>query len=81
MSADWSSGYMRLGGNLGRAIVGYHQAKPKKPARIAKSAHRAHREKRATVAHYSKSPSFLIAESLDQSGLNIGTLRLRPRGL
>ena len=95
MSSDWSSGYMGLGGNLGRAIEHrpHHRAKS---AKSAKAAHTGKSAKASRVEHNTErrrahvertnytpkkresSPSFLIAQSLDHSGLTINTLRLQP---
>ncbi|MBS0252510.1 MAG: hypothetical protein JSR78_15755 [Proteobacteria bacterium] len=85
LSADWSTGYMGLGGNLGRAIEHrqrHRQAKAERSAKSTRTAHRSTRRRAATVQPVAyepnrrDSPKYLIAQALDQSGLTINTLRL-----
>lgn len=87
LSADWSTGYMGLGGNLGRAIEHrqrhHHQAKAVRSAKPSRTAHRSTRRQPATVqlvgdnANRRDTPKYLIAQVLDHSGLTINTLRLQ----
>ncbi len=85
LNANWSSGYMGLGGNLGRAIERRqrNRERPVKSA-FAKSSRTQHRvaNRKAHVAAAkrdtnSEGPVYLIAQSLDHSGLTINTMRLR----
>lgn len=82
MSSGWSGGYMGLGGNLGQAIVRHHrQAKHDRPVKTARTAQPRHHEARVRLASFTRhadTPTFLIARTLDQTGLNIGMLRTRP---
>ncbi|RUO97411.1 hypothetical protein [Hyphomicrobium sp.] len=81
-------GYMGLGGNLGKAIVERHktrQAKAAKPAQVERrTSVRNKPALRAEKAHLSnansQSPIFLIAQSLDHTGLNVGTMKTITRG-
>jgi len=87
--SDWSNGYMGLGGNLGQAIERHHsqRAQPSKSAKASRSEHRGARQQRARMqpAAYkpvvyrssADAPVYLIAQSLDHSGLTINTLRLQ----
>ncbi|MFA5957098.1 hypothetical protein [Hyphomicrobium sp.] len=84
MNSNWSSGYMGLGGNLGSAIK-HRQRNRERPAKFAsakpaRTEHRvANRKARGAVAKRdtnSEAPVYLIAQSLDHSGLTINTMRL-----
>lgn len=87
LSADLSTGYMGLGGNLGRAIEHrqrpHRQAKATGSAKASRTAHRSTRRQAVTVQPASfnparrDTPTYLIAQALDQSGLTINTLRLQ----
>lgn len=87
LSAGLSTSYMGLGGNLGRAIEhrqrSHRQAKAAGPAKPSRTAHRSTRRQAAAVqpASYNPqrrdTPTYLIAQALDQSGLTINTLRLQ----
>jgi hypothetical protein len=86
LTSSRSSGYMGLGGNLGRAIGDRHtrQAKSAKPNRaekhIAQRPRTTRRVEKAAYVPNNQSPIFLIAQSLDHTGLNIGALTTRTRG-
>ncbi|MFT3732369.1 MAG: hypothetical protein QM780_13290 [Hyphomicrobium sp.] len=79
MSSDWSGGYMGLGSNLGEAI---HRRREVKPARQAASAHAQRRPARKRVQAkvatgrnpIKDTPVYLVAQSLDHSGLTLYTL-------
>jgi hypothetical protein len=81
VGTDWRRGYMGLGGNLGRAIVKRPHAKTVKPGKAERRPPR--RSRAVTLAVYRANrdlPIFLIAQSLDHTGLNIALLRTRTRG-
>jgi hypothetical protein len=84
-TSRWSEGYMGLGGNLGQ-VIERKRVRPAKaitasrqdrhPNRRHESAQRD--RARATSEETSRqAPIFLIAQSLDHSGLTINTLRLQ----
>ncbi|WP_414464105.1 hypothetical protein [Hyphomicrobium sp. DY-1] len=87
LTGGWSTGYMGLGGNLGRAMEHrqrhHHQAKAVRSAKSSRTAHRATHRQAASVqpASYQPkrrdTPTYLIAQALDQSGLTVNTLRLQ----
>lgn len=83
MNSDWSGGYMGLGGNL-RPVVGHrHRSKSEKTAVSAKAARPARRDARPTKVSFGRTsvtPTFLIAQSLDFTGLNVGMLRTHTQG-
>jgi hypothetical protein len=83
MRSDWSNGYMGLGGNLGQAIERRHRerAKPARAAKVARPEHHRETRRRERVQPASRNARadatiYLIAQSLDHSGLTINTLRL-----
>jgi hypothetical protein len=72
-----SSGYMGLGGNLGRAIVPHRAVKAAKPSKAARTARPTSRGNHLVKsARYQRpdSPMYLTATVLDNSGLNINSL-------
>jgi hypothetical protein len=81
-------GYMGLGGNLGKAIVDRHkarQAKAPKPTNVERrTAARTRPGLRAEKAHVSnantQSQIYLIAQSLDHTGLNIASITTSTQG-
>ncbi len=88
LTSSRSTGYMGLGGNLGKAIVDRHKArhaKATKPTRAEKRAAQRPRtarraEEAAVYVPNTQSPIYLISQSLDHTGLNIGALRTHTRG-
>ncbi len=84
LASSWSSGYMGLGGNLGKAIRHRASAKPIKAAKAAhadrRAANRARPVQMASFNSTEDAPMYLVVQSLDHSGLNSNTLRLRARG-
>lgn len=83
MNSGWSGGYMGLGGNL-RPVVGQrHRSKSEKTTASAKTARSARRDARPTKVSFGRTsvtPTFLIAQSLDFTGLNVGMLRTQTQG-
>ncbi len=83
-SSSWSNGYMGLGGNLGKAIQHRPSAKSVRAAKAARAGRRsASRQRPVQMASFSQTddgPMYLVAQSLDHSGLNINTMRLHTRG-
>jgi hypothetical protein len=87
LNSSRSSGYMGLGGNLGRAIERHHRdlARPHqvKAAKASRTAHHPtlRRERAQPISANEKTrsdaPVYLVAQSLDHSGLTINTLRLQ----
>jgi hypothetical protein len=80
LNFGWSSGYMGLGGNLGRAIEHRH-SKRTQPIKSVKAPrgelHAARQRARPQPTSYKPTrdtPVYLIAQSLDNSGLMINTL-------
>jgi hypothetical protein len=81
VGTDWARGYMGLGGNLSRAIVKHPHGKPVKPARAEQRLPRRNRAVTSTVYRANRDlPIFLIAQSLDHTGMNIALLHTRTRG-
>ncbi|HML29699.1 MAG TPA: hypothetical protein PKE16_12840 [Hyphomicrobium sp.] len=87
LSSSSSSGYMGLGGNLNWAMEhrqrGSHRVKTAKSARAARTENHSVRRRSQHVQTVSykptrrETPTYLIGQVLDQSGLTINTLRLQ----
>lgn len=81
IGTSWSGGYMGLGGHLGKAIskptppkVTVSHQRPRAQPRVRKI------QKVVPIAYRRDvTASYLVAESLDQTGLNIAGLRFRSQ--
>jgi len=71
IDSGWTGGYMRLGGGLGTALV--KRARSKSTASLHRPRH-AHETHYAVYAIDDENPIRLVARSLDNTGLNIGSL-------
>jgi hypothetical protein len=87
LTSSWSTGYMGLGGNLGKAIGDRHSARHAKTTSAARVEKRTVQRRAASrmdkaVAHRpsTESPIYLISQSLDHTGMNIGAMQVRTRG-
>jgi len=78
ISSDRSGGYMALGGHLGKAISKRARAKET----VSKQRPRVRRSRKVVTVAYRRevTASYLVAESLDPTGLNIAGLNMRYRG-
>jgi hypothetical protein len=77
VGTDWARGYMGLGGNLGKAIVKHPGARTAKAVNVQRRP-TTHRNRPVTAERrnaYYDTPIFLISQSLDHTGLNVGALR------
>jgi hypothetical protein len=82
VGTNWARGYMGLGGNLGKAIVKHPSARTAKAAN-AQRRPTTRRNRPVTAARrdtYYDTPVFLISQSLDHTGLNVGALRTSTPG-
>ena len=76
IGTNWSGGYMALGGHLGKAIA--KERTRAKPA-VSHQRPRARKAPRVVAVNYRRdvTASYLVAESLDPTGLNVAGLRFR----
>lgn len=87
LSSNRPSGYMGLGGNLSRAMAHRqrdgHRIKATRSASAARTENHSVRRRSQHIQTVSykptrrETPTYLIAQVLDQSGLTINTLRLQ----
>ncbi|MBY0561977.1 hypothetical protein [Hyphomicrobium sp.] len=82
IGTNWSGGYMALGGHLGKAIAKQQAyARTRAKPTVSRQRPRVRKPQKVVAVAYRRdvTASYLVAESLDQTGLNIAGLRFRSQ--
>ncbi|CAA2142823.1 hypothetical protein [Hyphomicrobium sp. ghe19] len=79
IGTNWSGGYMALGGHLGKAIAKHARTRAKPT--VSHQRPRARKPQKVVAVAYRRdvTASYLVAESLDRTGLNVAGLSFRSQ--